>query len=133
MAANTSPIFTLTPNSGAQSQVSAACTSRTTITNQSDLCVAGSAGTLVSRLLFKAAASNSAGLIFVWLYDGSTYRLFEEIATPATSPSGTVPAANVQSALVTPQTPFALKTGWKFVFTTYLAETWNGFADSGDY
>lgn len=84
MAANTSPIFLLTPNNGIAS-VSTANTARDGTGTIATIFTAGANGSRVEEIVVKATGDPADSVVTVFLYDGSTYHLFDEfdIGDPA--------------------------------------------------
>lgn len=84
MAANTSPIFLLTPNNGVAS-VSTANTARDGTGTIATIFTAGANGSRVEEIVVKATADPADSVVTIFLYDGSTYHLFDEfdIGDPA--------------------------------------------------
>ncbi len=132
MSANLAPIFTLTPDPGCVN-ISTANTARDGTGTLGTAVTAGTNGTLISAVYGVAQVTTAAGMIRLFLYSGSTYYLFEELPTAAVTPSGTLPAATVKSAKITPSTPLALPSGWSLQVSTNNAETWSIAAPSGKF
>lgn len=95
MAANIAPIFPALANLAC-----ASLTAATPITPRADivgttgltlLTVAGLAnGSRIDALRVKAKGTSVASILFVWLYDGTTSRLLDEIDISAVTASATV-------------------------------------------
>jgi len=98
MAAGTSPIFPSAPIVGIASLVSAsAITSRAPITGTTglvQLTATSTNGTRVDAITVKAQGNSTAGLLDVWVYNGTTAYLYDEI-TIATVTANTTTASNV--------------------------------------
>ena len=98
MAAGTSPIFPSAPIVGIASLVSAsAITTRTPITGTTglvQLTATSTNGTRVDAITVKAQGNSTAGLLDVWVYNGTTAYLYDEI-TIATVTANTTTASNV--------------------------------------
>jgi len=94
MAANTAPIFPLTPVIGIATLVApTAITSRANITGTTglvQLTATSTNGTKVPMITVKAKATSVATNLFVWMYNGTTSYLFDEIDIPIISASNTV-------------------------------------------
>ena len=84
MAAGTSPIFPNVPIIGIASLANAtAVTSRLPITGTSNLVAlttTSTNGTRVDAITVKAQGNSTAGLLDVWIYNGTTSYLYDEIA-----------------------------------------------------
>ena len=98
MAAGTAPIFPSAPIVGIASLVSAsAITSRAPITGTTglvQLTATSTNGTRVDAITVKAQGNSTAGLLDVWVYNGTTAYLYDEI-TIATVTANTTTASNV--------------------------------------
>lgn len=84
-----SPQFAITPRIGAVS-IATADSSYTSPTNVGTLITGASSGTRINEIVIKNAASSSAAVVRIFLFDGSTYWLFDEVAIAAASGSSTV-------------------------------------------
>lgn len=133
MAANTAPIFTLTPVCGIK-LVSTANTNRdnsgvaggTVVTLYS----AGSAGGRVEYVRVCAQGTTTAGMVRLFVYDGSTYFLWAEIPVTAAVPSGTVQCFTAEYV---PTKPLVLPTGYSLRATTHNAESFTVAVHGGDF
>ena len=134
MAANTSPIFALTPEA-AFVTVTAATTDRTgaTTTNLSELLTAATDGTKITQIGAKAAGANTAHtvLIFITNTSGTNPKLYDEIGMNAIT-AGTTTTSQRQ---VTAYSDLQLKSGQKVLVGITVAQTdgINIFAIKGDY
>lgn len=131
MSANTSPIFTLTPVIGF-AQVSVANANRDGTGTMENVVTGAANGTRISRITIKAVGTVTAGMIRLFLYNGSATRLWREITVAATTPSATAMSFSYildlrgEDALVLPS-------GYILKASTEKAETFNVFAEGGDY
>jgi hypothetical protein len=132
VAANTRPIFPLVPNVGV-GQLSLASTSLTAPANPATVLTAGANGTRIDAVNVEAVGTTTAGMVRLFLYDGSTYHLVEEIAVTAATPSATVKAFNALSTFFTPTTPRSIPSGWSLRAATHNAETFRVTGLGGDY
>lgn len=100
MAANTVPIFPVAVSLGIASLVAA-----TPITSRAD--IVGTTGLVkltdttaegirVDAIRVKCKGTSVAGLISIWLYDGTTSRIIDEIAIGAVTANTTVDSYNVE-------------------------------------
>lgn len=117
-----SPAFASTPRS-AVVNISTAETSRTAPTGAGTLLTGAAGGSVVAGLRVKATAATTAGLIFVFLHDGSNYRLISEILVSAITPSGTVAA--FEKTWVPDQAIILADANWSIRVSTYNAESFN--------
>lgn len=84
-----SPSFAVTPRIGAVS-VATADSSYTTPTNVGTVITGAPAGTRINEIVIKSAATSAAAVVRIFLFDGSTYWLFDEITVSAATGSSTV-------------------------------------------
>lgn len=116
MAVN--PQFAATPRVGSVS-ISSAETSLTAPTSFGTLITGVTAGTRVAEIVVKCAATSSAALVRVFLFDGTNYFLFDEIAVAAATSSNTVATARVSTSynnLILPSS------SWSVRVTTTIAQ-----------
>lgn len=133
MSASLNPIFTAAPNATAPASLSVAETSRTAPTNAVAVVTAGTNGTMISRVHVHATGTTTAGMIRLFLHDGTNYHLREEIAVSAVTPSGTVAAFSADSAVFTPATPVSIPSGWSLRAATHNAEGFQVAGEAGDF
>lgn len=108
----TDPAFAATPALGA-ALIGSAETNLQVPVNASTVLTAGASGSKVEEIVIEATAtslvaSTVAGLVYLFLYDGSTYHLFDVVTVTAITASSTVPGfrqRNVYPNLV-------LESGW---------------------
>lgn len=131
MAANTSPIFPLTPKIGS-AVLATANTARTAtgVTNLDAMITAGAAGTRVDLIKVVAAGTVTAGVVRIWYFSGTGNAvLLKEILITATTPSTTVETFTVEwapSNLVLPASSVLLA-------STHNSEGFNVLCFAGDY
>jgi len=134
MAANTSPIFALSPEL-AFATVTGATTDRTgaTTTNLVELLTATTDGTKITQIGAKAAGSNSAlsVLIFITNTSGTSPKLFDEIIFAAAAATTVI----VSQRVATAYSDLQLKSGQKVMvgITVAVTDGVNIFAIKGDY
>lgn len=134
MAANTSPIFALVPETKIVT-VSAGTTDRSgaTTTNLVELLTATTDGTKITQIGAKVAGNNSATsvLIFITNTSGTSPKLFDEIALISFTASTTQPSYRN----VTSYSDLQLKSGQKVLvgITVAVTDGVNIFAIKGDY
>jgi len=134
MAANTSPIFALTPEA-AFVTVTAATTDRTgaTTANLSELLTAATDGTKITQIGAKAGGSNAATIVLIFITNtsGTNPKLYDEIAMEAVT-AGTTTTSQRQ---VTAYSDLQLKSGQKVLvgITVAVTDGINIFAIKGDY
>jgi len=91
---------------------------------------AGTNGSLITQILFKAVVTTTAGMLRIFLHDGSNYRLHAEVDQTAATPSATVKAF---TATWVPAEPLVLPSGWSVRCSTSNTEAVNVFVQGGDY
>lgn len=131
MTANTVPIFPLNANIG-QARTATANTNRDGTGTLSLIFTAGANGSRVKRILVKATVTTTAGMIRLYLHDGSNYRLWLEIPVSAITPSASV-AAWVYSSYLTGDQALNLPTGWKIYGAPHNATSFDFIIEGADY
>src|SRR6478609_2219495 len=86
------PAFASTPRHSAASVSATADTSRTSITTSVDVFTAGSSGSKIESIVFEGTGSTLAGVVVIWIYDGSTNHVLYEEAVTVVAASTTVAA-----------------------------------------
>ena len=102
-------------------QVSTANTNRDGTGTLATIFTAGASGSRIDDIVIKAVGTTTAGMVRLFLHDGTNARLLDEIAVPAITPSATVPsfvAKLVDLAELLPN-------GWSLRASTNNAETFN--------
>jgi hypothetical protein len=96
---------------------------------------AGSSGSRIERINVVAQATTTAGMVRLFIHDGTTAWLYEEIPVAANTPSGTNPAfsASIQAFTNPDLMPLTLPTGYSLRAATNNAETFNVIAVGGDF
>lgn len=134
MAANTLPIFPLTPETAIVT-VSAATTDRTgaTTANLVDLLTASTNGTKVTQIGAKVAGNNDGTLVLIFITDtnGLNPKLFDEIILESATSSTTL----TSQRQVNTYGDLQLKSGQKIQvgITEAVADGVNIFASKGDF
>ena len=106
-------------------QVSVANANRDGTGTLASLYTAGSAGSQISRVEAKATGTTTAGMVRLFVYDGTNTRLWQEISVTAVTPGASTQSF---SGNVNPAPALPLKSGWKLKESTEQAETFNLFA-----
>lgn len=129
MAAN-SVQFTATPRIGI-GQISAANTNRDGTGTIVDIITGVAAGTYIKRVTIKATGTTTAGMVRLYLHDGTNTRLIREVDVTALTPSATVKAFSFEidyaDGLILPSNSWVLRA------STHNAETFNVIAEGADY
>lgn len=124
----TAPAFAATPRIGAVS-ISTANTNRDGTGTIGTVLTAGSGGTKIDEVVVQATGTTTAGMVRLYLYDGSTYFLYDEVPITAATPSGTVSAfrgTRRYTYLVLPTNSWSLRA------STHNAETFLVQAQGAD-
>lgn len=91
---------------------------------------AAAQGSRIDLVRVVAEVTTTAGMVRLFLHDGSTFFLVKEIEVDAITASATVPAFEGEWA---PTEPIILPTGWTLQAATEQAEAMNVLAFGGDY
>lgn len=107
----TSPAFATTPRIGAVS-IATADSSYTAPTNVGTVITGVAAGTRIAEVVVKCAATSAAAIVRLFLYDGTTYWLFDEVTIAAATGSATVQQTRVSTVynnLILPSASWSLR------------------------
>lgn len=126
------PIFAATPKVG-NASISLADTSRTAPTNVGIVLSGGTSGTRVERVRIIATGTTTAGMVRLFLYDGSAYHLIDEVSVSAITPSGTVQPFSATQDYTAPGNVLLVPNGWSLRATTHNAEAFQVTAFGGDF
>lgn len=116
------PSFAATPRIGAVS-ISTQETSLTAPTNVGILLTGVAAGTRVNEIVVKCAANFAASVIRVFLHDGVSYFLFDEIVLTAVASSNTAASARVSSTysnLILPSASWSVRVSTTIAQATHV-------------
>lgn len=102
-------------------QATAANTGRDGTGAIATIITAGASGSRIDDITITAVATTTAGMVRLFLHDGTNARLVKEIPVSAITPSGTVAAFT--SSLFNQN--LILATGWSLRASTHNAETFN--------
>lgn len=133
MPANTSPIFPGAPIVGIATLVSATpITSGANIsgtTGLTELVTTSTNGTRVDNIFVRCQGTSVASKVDVWIYDGTTSYLFDELDVPAVTASTTVDTAYISRGY----TNLTLPPTYKVYVSQTVATNLNVFAFGGTY
>jgi len=107
----TSPAFAVTPRIGNVS-IATAEASYTAPTNVGTLITGASTGTRIAEIVVKLAATSAAAVVRVFLHDGTTYFLLDELTVAAATGSATVQQARVSTTynnLILPSASWSIR------------------------
>lgn len=131
---STSAQYASTPKTAIAS-ISTANTARNGTGTIATVFTAGSSGSRIERIVVIAQGTTTAGMVRLFIHDGTTSWLYDEVAVSAITPSGTVPAftATLQAYSNPDLMPLTLPTGYSLRAATNNAETFNVIAVGGDF
>lgn len=127
------PSYAATPKVGV-AVISTANTNRDGTGTIGTVFSAGTNGSRIERIVIQATGTTTAGMVRLFLHDGTNARLYEEVPVTAITPSGTTAAyTETLEAYTTPEyMPLVLPTGWSLRASTHNAESFNVIAVGGD-
>lgn len=136
MTANTSPIFSLTPNIGMSGAVLTAGATYTGTAGTSVMYTAGANGSYVRSVYAEAGGTNIATVLRIWVNNGSTSgtgtnnSLCMQFSLPATTASNTAATAHIEIPL-----NLVLPAAYTLICTvaTTVASGWYLTTVGGDY
>jgi len=125
----TSPAFAVTPRVG-MAQVSVANSNRDGTTGTYVTVITGaSTGTRIAEVTIEPTVTTTAGMVRLFIFDGTNTRLWDEITVSAVVPSATVKAARVVTLYNNLLLPNA---SWQLKASTENANAINVFAMGAD-
>lgn len=92
---------------------------------------AGSSGTRIHKIVIKATVTTTAGMIRLFLHDGTNYFLWKEISVSAITPSATVQAFESITQLFG-EDALTIPSGYSLRMSTEKAETFKVSAEGGN-
>ena len=114
----TDPAFAVTPRIGSVA-ISTAETSLTAPTNVGTLITAVAAGPRIAEIVVKCAATSAASIVRVFLHDGTSYFLLDEIVVAAATSSNTGATTRVSTSYANLVLPNA---SWSIRVTTSIGQ-----------
>lgn len=114
-----SPAFAVTPRISA-ANIATANTNRDGTGTVATLITGASTGTRIAEIVCQTRVTTTAGMVRIFLYDGSTYRFFDEVAIAAATVSATVKGTRVSTLYSNLILPNA---SWSVVVATHNAES----------
>lgn len=118
-------------------QVTTANTNRDGTGTIATIATAGASGSRIDTVVIKAVGTTTAGMIRLYLNDGTNSRLFDEIPVIAVTPSATIPAweavAGNNAPVSSGKYPLFIQTGWSLRASTQIGETFNVIPSGGDF
>lgn len=129
-APNSAPRMLLPENSAANAVVSAANTLRDGTGTIVDVFTPGAQGGEVELIRVQAQSTTTAGVVRLFIHNGSAYRLYKELLVAAITPSTTIEAFSIEFV---PTKRLIIPAGYKLAASTHNAESFNVFAQGGNY
>jgi hypothetical protein len=114
-----SPAFAVTPRVAAVN-VATANTNRDGTGTVATLITGAATGTRIAEVVVQARVTTTAGMVRLFLFDGTTYRFFDEISIAAATVSASVKATRVSTLYNNLVLPSA---SWSLVVSTHNAES----------
>lgn len=131
MAVTATPIFPQTPIIGIAS-VATALTVRTNITGTTGLTLLTATSTNGTRIDFiqaTGAQTTTASLIWIWMYDGTTARLLDELVLAGITGSATAAAATISKSY----TNLSLPPTYQLYASCTITQNVNVYAFGGQF
>jgi hypothetical protein len=132
MAVNTDPIFIIAPQIW-QGQVSAANTARDGTGTVVTIATGNTNGSRLDRVLVTATGTTTAGVVRLFLYNGTNTRLIKELLIPARTAGTGTDVYSVEYVRVDNLPIAELPAAWELRASTHNAEAFNIHAFGGDY
>jgi hypothetical protein len=124
----TTPNFAAIPRCSAVS-ISTADTSRTAPTNVGTLFTAGANGSRIDEIDITAAGNSTANVVRIFIFNGTTYFLLQEILITGITPSASVNSFSTAISF----NSLVIPSGSSVRVTTNNAETYHVIAFGGDF
>lgn len=128
------PAYASTPNFG-NGQVSTANPNRDGTGTIATIFTAAANGSRIDAIALKALATTTAGMLRLFLHNGTNARLLTEVPVVAVTPSATAPSWETQlnSNNLSSILPLVLPTGYSLRASTEKAELFNILAMGGNF
>lgn len=132
----TAPTFAATPKAWAGIAPATLDTSNTAPTNVTTIATAGASGSKIEEIrIVQVASTTGSGILNIFLFDGTTYHLFEPVSIPAVTLSTTVPNPSDQ-IFVGNYSNLVIPSGWSLRISVTVATFQSAFkvlAFGGDF
>jgi hypothetical protein len=112
-----------------QAQLTAANTARDGSGSTVTVAAGGTSGSRIDKVRVVAAGTTTAGMVRLFVYDGTNTRLVKEVPVSAVTPSSTVEVFSAERDFFG---GLWLANGWSLKASTHNAETFNVIAHGGD-
>lgn len=116
-------------------QVSAANTARDGTGTIATIFTAGASGSRIDAINLKAVSTTTAGMIRLFIHDGTNARLLTELPVVAVTPGASSPSweAQLNANSMSQVLPIILPTGYSLRASTEKAEVFNVISIGGDF
>jgi len=131
MTMNTQPVYERIPVVGSV-VVSAANTNRDGTGTVVTVLTAGTDGTRIRRITIKATGTTTAGMVRLFIHDGTNFRLWKEVIVTAITPSAAIETFEEIIELFG-EDALSLPTTYSLRASTHNAETFHVTAEGGNY
>ncbi len=133
MAANTTPIFVITPHVG-MVRIATANTGRDGTGTLNSIITGTTNGTRVDRVTIKAQGTTTAGMVRFYIDDGTNIRFWREELVSAITPGANTKSFEVTITSPDPQTPLlVLPLNYILKCAPHNAETFDVIGQGGDF
>ena len=131
MAANTEPIFSLTPVIG-MGVIDTANTNRDGTGTIVSIITGSTDGTRITRITIQAIGTTTAGMVRLYINTSAAIYLWKEVPVDAVTGSASVPEFISVISLLG-ENALILPSGYSLEASTHNAEDFNVIAEGGDY
>lgn len=125
----TDPSFATTPRNGA-GQISTANTNRDGTGTVGTIFTAGSSGSIITVITVKAQVSTTAGMVRLFVHDGTNFRLWREIVVTAITVGASTACFEEH---IVDFGGLLLPSGYSLRASTHIGEAFNVIAQGGDF
>lgn len=132
MAVTATPIFVQAPRTAVGS-LATANTNRDGSGTIATIWTAGSNGSRIDHIDVAAYGTTTAGVVRLYIHDGSTAYLWKELLVTAVTPSATVAVWSGSVDCSQPQNLLVLQSGYSLRASTHNAENFRVAAVGGDF
>lgn len=123
------PIFAATPRNG-MGQIATANTNRDGTGTVGTIFTAGSSGSIITAITVKAQVTTTAGMVRLFVHDGTNYRLWREVIVTAITVGASTPAFEEH---IIDFGGLLLPNGYSLRASTHNAETFSIICQGGDF
>lgn len=128
----TAPAYAATPGSEVTAIPASANTARDGTGTLVTILTAGASGTRIERVKIKATGTTTAGMIRLFVHNGTAAFLLDEIPVLAITPSATVESFEGEIVYGS-SSPLILPSGFTLRATTHVAEAFHAIVIAGDF